>query len=232
MLPRTFTVGDTVIPLRRRIQRRRTIALHLLPGPVLELRLPRGCPEAVVRRFLDSRRSWVARALPGLPVPRRLEEGAPHPVLGVEYPLRLERTGRYGGEVRDGALRLTLPGLDEGRVAEALQRFYRARAERVFADRLAHWCDRLAHWSIGRPGLRLRRMRRRWGSCSRSGEVTLNVRLVERDEALIDLVVVHELCHLLEFNHSRRFYALMDEALPDWRVRSEALDGGVLRPDV
>ncbi|MCS4505516.1 M48 family metallopeptidase [Arhodomonas aquaeolei] len=232
MLPRTLTVGETVIPLRRRVQRRRTIALHLLPGPVLELRLPRGCPEAVVRRFLDSRRSWVERALPGLPVPRRLEEGAPHPVLGVEYPLRLERAGRYGGEVRDGTLRLTLPGLDEGRVAEALRRFYRTRAERVFAERLSHWCDRLAHWPIGQPGLRLRRMRRRWGSCSRSGEVTLNVRLVERDEALIDLVVVHELCHLLEFNHSRRFYALMDEALPDWRARSEALDSGALGPDV
>ncbi|WP_440997713.1 M48 family metallopeptidase [Arhodomonas sp. SL1] len=228
MLPQSITVGGQAIPLRRRAQRRRTIALHLLPGPVLELRLPRGCPEAVARRFLESRREWVARTLPSLPTPRPLAAGALHPYLGEEYVLRPVRARRYGAKLSGGSLWLSVPELDEGRLREGLHRFYRRRAEVVFAGRLRWWRAHLADWGFGEPRLRLRRMRRRWGSCSSHGEITLNIRLVERATELIDLVVVHELCHLVELNHSPRFYRLMDRALPDWRARAEALDEGCL----
>ncbi|WP_435104372.1 M48 family metallopeptidase [Arhodomonas sp. AD133] len=220
----SLTVEGVEIPVRYRVQRRRSIALHLYPGPSIEVRLPRGCPNGVVRRFLDSRVDWVAKRLETLPPLRRLEAGAPQALLGSEYPLRPVRAARYDAVIRNGALWLFVPALDERRLERGLQRFYRQQAERVFAERLALWCDRLAGWGIGRPALRLRRMRRRWGSCSTRGEVTLNVHLIQHSIELIDLVVVHELCHLLEFNHSPRFYALMDAALPDWRKRDAVLN--------
>jgi predicted metal-dependent hydrolase len=69
----------------------------------------------------------------------------------------------------------------------------------------------------------LRKMKSRWGSCSRKGKITLNTQLVRYPMACIDAVVVHELCHLLEFNHSRRFYDLMDRAYPQWRAVDKLL---------
>jgi len=101
---------------------------------------------------------------------------------------------------------------------------------RVFQERLGHWGP-LAAGRLGTPPaprLRLRRMRRRWGSCTGQGVVTLNTRLVERCRCLIDYVLVHELCHLRELNHSPRFHALVADLMPDWRARSEALDRGAL----
>ena len=73
------------------------------------------------------------------------------------------------------------------------------------------------------PELRLRSMRRRWGSCSRQGRVTLNVELVKLPLTLIDYVIAHELCHLFEFNHGKKFYQLLEHVMPDWKQREVML---------
>jgi len=61
-------------------------------------------------------------------------------------------------------------------------------------------------------------MKRRWGSCRRNGKITLNLALMKYPLECIDAVIVHELCHLLEFNHSPRFYRLMTRAMPQWKT--------------
>ncbi len=77
-------------------------------------------------------------------------------------------------------------------------------------------------------GIRLtvRRMRTRWGSCSRDGHITLNRDLVHVPRALIDYVVLHEVCHLVHLNHSPAFYFQLARCLPDWRERRRELASG------
>lgn len=66
------------------------------------------------------------------------------------------------------------------------------------------------------PQLRVRKMRSRWGSCSRAAVVTLNLELIRMPlECIVDYVITHELCHLAEFNHSPRFYELQARFVPD-----------------
>ena len=67
-------------------------------------------------------------------------------------------------------------------------------------------------------------MKARWGSCGANGVVTLNLKLIQVGKPLIDYVIVHELCHLVEHNHSKRYYALLDRMLPDWRKRRQQLN--------
>jgi predicted metal-dependent hydrolase len=74
------------------------------------------------------------------------------------------------------------------------------------------------------PEIKVRKMKRRWGSCQTNGCITLNLRLIQASIPYIDYVMIHELCHLVEPNHSRRFYALLDALLPDWRGRRERLN--------
>ena len=74
-------------------------------------------------------------------------------------------------------------------------------------------------------GLRLRKMRRRWGSCTRTGMITLNEHLVRTPDICIRGVVVHELCHLVHLDHGPGFRALVAEVFPDHRLSDALLSG-------
>jgi predicted metal-dependent hydrolase len=65
--------------------------------------------------------------------------------------------------------------------------------------------------------MRLRLMKKTWGSCSAKGVITLNPHLVKAPPQCIDYVIAHEICHLKEHNHGKGFYALQDQLYPDWR---------------
>ena len=211
-------------------QRRRTLAIHVKRDATVEVRAPVGCPLETVLAFVHRRRRWLNRQLERLflsksPHALQYRQGERHPYLGEWPMLALERGSRRLARLTRGQLRLTLPEPDDpARVKRLLEQWYRGRASEVFTTRLLHWQAHNAYRALSRPVLRLRRMRRRWGSCTSGGVITLNTRLVEYRQELIDYVIVHELCHLRVFDHSARFYALMDTVLPDWRRRRGDLE--------
>ncbi len=105
-----------------------------------------------------------------------------------------------------------------------LRGWYRERAERVFHERLEICRKQVAAFGIDHPGgFTLRRMRKRWGSCSRDGRILLNTQLVGAPKTCIDYVIVHELCHVVHHNHSPAFYTLLSACMPDWRERQRLL---------
>jgi predicted metal-dependent hydrolase len=89
---------------------------------------------------------------------------------------------------------------------------------------LAHVVGQL-HWLEGRPDWRLLEMKTQWGSCSPKGAMLLNPHLVKAPTECIDYVILHELCHLEEHNHSQRFYDLLSYTMPRWEVVKSRLDG-------
>jgi predicted metal-dependent hydrolase len=107
------------------------------------------------------------------------------------------------------------------------RRAERARYEshREAARRLAH--ERLAHWNqfygfrIGR--IVIRDQRTRWGSASARGHLNFNYRIALLSQRLSDYIIVHELCHLGQMNHSRAFWDLVSQTIPDWKERRAEL---------
>ena len=183
---------------------------------------------------MQTRTAWVAGARERVSRRQRLRAGAliaPDRIdirfLGQTLRLQMLPGTRIGVE-RDGEqLRVTLPPpLELPRALQALDRWYLKQARELFDERfdlgVANF-QRQFGAEIEPQGLKLRRMRRRWGSCSSSGMITLNRELIKLPVVLTDYVIAHELCHLLEFNHSPRFYALLAAMMPAWREHEAEL---------
>lgn len=98
---------------------------------------------------------------------------------------------------------------------KAIESFYRKKAEEVIHDRLQFFNE---YYGFRYHRVTLRDQKSRWGSCSRAGNLNFNWRLIMAPIEVIDYVVIHELCHLKEMNHSRRFWALVEEKAPNYKV--------------
>lgn len=97
---------------------------------------------------------------------------------------------------------------DAGHIKEMLDHLYKAKAKSVFLKRLEHVLSR-ALWVTEIPNFRVIKMQTQWGSCSPQGTLVLNPYLVKAPTQCIDYVILHELCHLAEHNHSERSCQLM-----------------------
>jgi predicted metal-dependent hydrolase len=227
--PASVVANGERFDFRLRRTARRSLAIYVYPDGSVELRLPREFSQAVAEAFLRERLDWVRerrrrfaeQPLPSVP---RHVEGERHRYLGEEYVLCVRDARPQGVWLTGSELIVQAAGPVPERVAALLDGWYRRQAARVLPERLELGYRRMAHLGIPRPSLRIRVMRTRWGSCSRRGGVNLNRELIKYPLELVDYVVVHELCHLLEFNHGPGFYALMDAVLPDWPARKARLN--------
>lgn len=215
--------------------RRRTLALTLDPEEGLVARAPLGVTVRQVDELVLKKAPWVLKHLERLakeglpPPPRRFTDGEPFPYLGQDHALLVLR-GRPGGrprvELMGGRLVVAL-GQDLGdearvlAVAGAVARWYRRQAGLLLPPRAAFFALAL---KLGPPAVRVRDQKRRWGSCNSRGDIYLNWRLVMAPPELLDYVAAHEVCHLLEPNHSPSFWRLLAGLMPDCRQRRRRLN--------
>lgn len=162
---------------------------------------------------------FLARARQRQLIPLQYVEGEQHLYLGEWYPLVIQhvkaRQNRIG--FIDGEMRVATSILQPEKIQASLQNWYQQQAMTVFRDRLQLIAQR-APWARDRKiPLQLRRMKRTWGNCSSKGVIKLNTHLIKAPVAIIDSVIAHELCHLEEMNHGKRFYALLQSLNANWR---------------
>lgn len=211
---------------------RRSFALQIDPRGV-RVAVPWEAQRVEIEQFIRGHDRWLLDKL-ALRVAHRplalqeLVDGMPLPVLGEMCRLRLGGSGRSARwrPGSDGVEELVLPVAAEPRAA--LIRALRARALPWFAERVSEYCFR-----IGRavPEVRLSSAKTRWGSCSSRSGIRLHWRLVHLPPSLIDYVVAHEVAHLVEMNHSPRFWAVVEGLYPGWReARTRLREAGRALP--
>jgi predicted metal-dependent hydrolase len=223
--------GDRRISYRLHRGRRRTLRIAVSPDLSVDVLAP---PTASLRKidsFLREKAGWIIKTLDKfadyhhLPSPQRYVSGETLMFLGRPCRLEIESGMPRRPAVLSGD-RLRVwddSGESAPRIKQAVDAWYRAQAQAVFARCLERCLPAAARYGIPAPRLSVRLMRSRWGSCSGSGRITLSTRLVQVPEECIEYVVMHELCHLRHPNHSKSFYALLALCLPDWRLRKESL---------
>ena len=135
---------------------------------------------------------------------------------------------KQGIKLLRGKIEISARQKDSQLVKKLLEEWYKARAKIVFAKRLDVVLEQTL-WVKERPPFRILTMKTQWGSCSPKGLLTLNPYLVKTPTLCIDYVILHELCHIAEHNHSERFYQLLTQVMPEWEKIKTRLDSMVVK---
>lgn len=202
---------------------RKSVLFQALPEGAIRVYAPKGMHLRDIDRMVRDRAEELVRM--GRAVDQRLsEEREKHPVgegatlmiEGEPHVIRLSQGARVTADIVDGEYRLTLPRPgDEEAVRAAIRAMLSERALVRIRERLQYYAP-LVGKSPGR--VTIREQKTRWGSCSSKGNLNFNWKLIMAPPPVLDYVVIHELCHLWEFNHSPKFWTLVESRMPDYRV--------------
>lgn len=208
----------------KRSNRRRSIGLRI-DDRGLTVSVPLRSSEKWLDSVLQDKASWVVEKLDGwqvrAPVETRWADGETIPYLGELLGLRVDK-GLFAApaQKRGGELWVFVcSGSEPASIQAAVSHWYKFEADRLFAERVAYYAPIL---DVAPCAVKLSAAKAQWGSCTAQGVVRLNRQLIKLPQRLIDYVVVHELAHLREMNHSARFWGVVGRACPDHaRLRSE-----------
>ncbi|MEF8716256.1 MAG: SprT family zinc-dependent metalloprotease [Candidatus Accumulibacter necessarius] len=217
---RTIELGERTVSYVLRRARRRTIGLTI-DHRGLRVGAPPRATLREVESLIRQHGEWVGRKLDEWrtrrqPEPLRIADGVQLPMLGRPLTIRLALGGnRCVWNLQASGQTLTLCLRSPAEAPRLLEKALRESARSLFIERLAEHAPPLG---VDLPRLSLSAARTRWGSCSLRSGIRLNWRLIHFPLPVIDYVVVHELAHLHEMNHSPRFWAIVADACPDWQA--------------
>lgn len=200
-------IGGQKLPIElRRHPTAKRLTLRLAPdGSAVRITLPRWCASKEAIAFAHARAAWLAQQV--AKVPEKRDPVAERTLTYCGRKLRVEWLADAPRKpVLDGeALQLGGP---EETLGKRLSRWLEHRALALFTEDAATYCERA---KLPAAPVRLTRAKRRWGSCSSEGVLRLNWRLVQAPDHVRRSVVAHEVAHLVHFDHSPAFHALLDD---------------------
>lgn len=218
-----------VLEYTLRRSQRRSIGF-LIGADGLRVTAPRWVSQAEIEKALREKQGWILTKLrerQSRQTARReaveWRDGGHLPYLGGHITLRLAQGSanrvRFDPAARELNVSLSA-GAGEQQLKDRVQAWFKAEAKRLFAQRLPHFAQGLG---VQCQTFSLTSASTRWGSCSSRGTIRLNWRLMHFDQDLIDYVIAHELSHLLEMNHSPRFWATVGRVYPNHTVARKTL---------
>ncbi|GAA6145556.1 SprT family zinc-dependent metalloprotease [Thalassolituus maritimus] len=199
---------------------RKSIRLQVTSQGEVDIRVPVGTPKADVLTFVRRHQDWLSERRDAVKERERKRDSSLM-LYGRELPIVDSALGEF--LVTDQQVWMPHDWPAEKK-EKAIDKWQREEARRCFTRLIEEWWPRFSKPGRERPVLRVKRMRTRWGSLSKRGYINLNLALLSLPEDLIELVVVHELCHLEHFDHGPGFKAAMTSCLPDWRARDKRIN--------
>ncbi|KTD52243.1 zinc metalloprotease [Legionella quinlivanii] len=226
----TFGIDKIPFELRAKRQESHRITIKVKPDCQVIVFAPPSATHDEIIVAVNKRAKWVYnklsvfRSQQDYITPRQYLSGESHYYLGKKYVLKVIDMPEIKPQVK--LLRGQLQLIESKSIKhrkQLLGAWYRQRAFDFFNQRLELLLP-IVPWIKERPSIHLRAMRTRWGNCSVKGKITLNTHLIKAPTACIDYVILHELCHIAEHNHSTKFYLLLNQVCPHWKKTKKFLD--------
>ena len=218
----------------------RKLRIKVHPDQRVVVTVPMQVTDEFIHNSVKKRARWIWQHVQDFAkqkndvLPRRYVSGETQFYLGRRYVLKVivDPEQVAGVKLIRGKLTVTLTHDDSNasdgsnratKIKSLLDGWYQTKAKTIFAERLAAVLPQ-ANWVNGSPTFKILSMKKQWGSCSTQGNLVLNPHLVKAPKECIDYVILHELCHIAEYNHSDRFWRLLTQVMPHWREVKTQLD--------
>jgi hypothetical protein len=219
-------------------KRPRKVVIKVHPDQRVVASAPYNATEDAIHEAVSKRARWIWQHIEEFAkqkdtvLSKRYVSGETQFYLGKRYVLKVLVDNEHVTNVKlsRGRLNVTLKHelshAPEDRIAKVkplIDKWYQHKAKTVFHERLAQLLPK-ATWVKGIPSFRVMAMKKQWGSCSTKGNLMLNPHLVKAPKECIDYVILHELCHIAEHNHSEKFWRLLTQVMPNWKDVKAKLD--------
>ena len=232
----TIQLGDIAIDVTRKDVKHVHLSVRPPSGRVT-LVAPKATRLEVARAYAASKLGWIRDQQATLrgqarETPRQFVERESHHLWGRRYLLSVvEKDEKPSVRLSHRRITLTMrPGSTRTKRDAVMQEWHRSLLHEVVPELIRKWESRLG---VKVAGYFLQRMKTKWGGCNhRAGNIRLNSELVKKPKDLLEYVIVHEMIHLIERTHSKRYMALLDEHYPRWREARAELNDRPLTAEV
>ena len=227
------TLFYKVIRKSMKIEKRK-ITIKVLSSCEVIVISPKGATEKEIHNIVMKRAKWIYESLNVFRSRFEFVENKEYVsgemlfYLGRRYVLKVieDKQALTSVKMFRGKIIVTLSRFKKDkvmRVKELLINWYKIKAEKIIHERLVDLLP-LTPWVEDIPSFKIITMKKRWGSCSAKGNLVFNMHLVKAPKECIDYVILHELCHIAEHNHSKRFWNLLTSVMPEWKEVKIQLD--------
>jgi predicted metal-dependent hydrolase len=214
-------------------KQRKQLAIHVHPDLSVQVEAPPDTEFALIEEKLRKRAPWILRQQQELQryyfeiPPREYVDGESYRYLGKQGRLKIIPIDSGYDEVKwiGETLELhTSHPHDKAYKAKRINRWYHEEAEWFVMQKIREWYPRFELHGAEFPYFQIRKMKRRWGTCSPDGQISLNQKLIQAPPHLFEYILVHEMTHLVHHNHGPAFYKLLSRMMPDWEQRRDVLN--------
>jgi predicted metal-dependent hydrolase len=221
---------DQIINYKIVYSRRRSIGISVGPDSGVIVRAPYRTSIKTIENLVLSKSAWIKKHIENYKVAKRISNqkvfSDMKPVLfrGKEYYIRIIESKSYFIRLAENEIEIGLKNIIEREKAILmLEKWYRSIAEGIFRKKFEEILVRFENYNFAPIAFSVRVLKRRWGSCTSKGKITISSELVKLDDIYLEYVILHELCHLRHHNHGKEFYKLLSEVFPEWKQRRNEL---------
>ena len=213
-------------------RKRKTLEIAVEPDTTVRVAAPQSASPERIAQKVKRRASWILQQQRYFEqfTPRTPERcyfsGETHLYLGRQYRLKVIKAVSDSVKLLRGYIVVQTARPEESAETKRMvEQWYAQKARARFQERIELCMQRFPRPNSMMPsGVTIRTMQKRWGSMSQGRRLMLNQRLIQAPVDTIDYVITHELCHLLEPDHSPRFFRLLKRVMDDWEQRKEKLE--------
>lgn len=226
--------GPSEISFDLKYSKRKSIGICVTPKSEVTVTAPLGFDVERVLRSVKNRMSWIIKQQKEFEEVRfeekipNYESGQTIRYLGRDYMLRVVQVEDFEEEsvsLEHSILRVGVHDTKQrDRLNLIVEEWFRIEALTYLGDKFEVLASKVTKYGLPKPQYYLRRMKKRWGSCTPNGIIYLNPELIYLPSHCIEYVIMHELCHLKHSDHSHGFYHFLDTVMPDWKIRERDLN--------
>jgi len=198
------------------------LTIKVISESLVEIHAPNNISDKKIQTIIDKKKLWIYKTITKLPKNKKdIKEyisGEAFWYLGKRYRLDVTKTNHKGLKFKYNKFILNIN--NKVNAKELFEKFYKEKAKEKLIPRVYFYANKMG---ISINDVKIRNMKKRWGSCTSNNDIILNYHLIKAPWRVIDYVIIHELAHTIEFNHSKKFWQIIKIQIPDYKKAQEWL---------